>query len=592
MERVSRALRVALSVLLGVVGASRTAAAQAQEFWIYDQPAGVFHVIDDAGAPVRDVAFAWPHVPQFLVTPDGSTVYLVSGTNGFDNRAWRLDVATGTTTFLFNAPWALLTGFLPDQPGTFLSSGSDGEIRAYDTLTSQHSVWHDNDLAVAQVGYNTFRYDLALADDGTAVVRAGHAGAGGDGLFLARVCATDATHHLCDFSVFANPSGGSSSWDTTATGAAIDRSGRYVFYRTQHGSAPSGFWRRDRQSGVESLVWPHGPVDAVQTSDTEVFFSSPVPGGSGRAIYGCGIVSLVCRRVSQPDISVNYFRAIPAATPDDTTPPQITCAAADGVWHGQNVALSCTAADAGAGLADPADAAFTLATTLADGDDAANAATGSREVCDLEGNCATAGPIDGNRIDRRAPSITIASPAAASYVLGTAVTASYGCADSGSGMASCLGPVASGGLVPTSAVGAQTFAVAATDAVGNASQAAVSYSVGFGVCVLYDQTKGHKSGSTIPIKVQLCDAAGGNVSSSAITVTATSVVLVSTEAPIEIEDSGNANPDHDFRFDAGLGGSGGYVFNLKLTGYGQGTYAMTFLAAGDATPHTVTFRVK
>ncbi len=53
------------------------------------------------------------------------------------------------------------------------------------------------------------------------------------------------------------------------------------------------------------------------------------------------------------------------------------------------------------------------------------------------------------------------------------------------------------------------------------------------------------------------------------------------------EDTGNANPDSDFRFDATLGTSGGYIFNLSTKGLGGGTYGFTFTAGNDPTVHSV-----
>jgi len=45
--------------------------------------------------------------------------------------------------------------------------------------------------------------------------------------------------------------------------------------------------------------------------------------------------------------------------------------------------------------------------------------------------------------------------------------------------------------------------------------------VACGVKLLYDPTKPNSSGSTVAVKLQLVNAAGTNVSSSAITVTVT-----------------------------------------------------------------------
>jgi hypothetical protein len=208
-------------------------------------------------------------------------------------------------------------------------------------------------------------------------------------------------------------------------------------------------------------------------------------------------------------------------------------------------------------------------------------------VCDVAGNCTTAGPIYGNKIDLKRPAITITAPAATTFLLGQVVPSGYGCVDSGSGMGTCTGPVASGSPIDTSTVGSHTFSVVATDAVGNMATASVTYVVAYGQCILFDQAKAHKAGSTVPIKLQLCNAAGANASDASVPVVATAVYLISTSAPGPLADSGNANPDNQFRF---AGGS--YIFNLSLKGFGQGTYALTFTAGSDPTSHTVQFQVR
>src|SRR5688572_29422757 len=104
----------------------------------------------------------------------------------------------------------------------------------------------------------------------------------------------------------------------------------------------------------------------------------------------------------------------------------------------------------------------------------------------------------------------------AAYLLNQAVASNYGCSDSGSGVSSCVGPVANGSNIYTASADAKTFSVNATDHVGNTSSQSVSYSVGYGFVALYDQTKVHKSGSTIPIKIQIVDANGVNQSSASL----------------------------------------------------------------------------
>lgn len=185
-------------------------------------------------------------------------------------------------------------------------------------------------------------------------------------------------------------------------------------------------------------------------------------------------VQIFNRALSGEEIR-NIFLA--GAAPD-STPPQVACGASDGVWHSSNVSIACTASDPESGLANPADANFNLTTNVLAGTETANAATNTREVCNTVGGCSTAGPISGNKVDRKAPTNTITSPASnATYQLNATVAASYACTDNGSGVASCQGPVANGSPIDTSSTGTQTFTVTSTDNVGNKVAIAVTYSV-------------------------------------------------------------------------------------------------------------------
>jgi hypothetical protein len=275
------------------------------------------------------------------------------------------------------------------------------------------------------------------------------------------------------------------------------------------------------------------------------------------------------------------------APPADATPPTVTCASPDGLWHATDVSLLCTATEDGSGLANPVDASFTLSTNVAAGSETSNASTNSRVVCDVAGNCVTAGPVGGNKVDKRAPVIAIVGPTEVTYVLKQAVAAAFSCTDEGSGLVGCVGTVADGAAVATATPGNHVFTVSATDAVGNTTTATQTYAVRYNVCVEFDQTKSHKAGSTLPIKLSLCDAAGTNVSSGSVAVVATAVYLLSTNAPGPLEDSGNANPDNQFRFAGGR-----YIFNLSLKGFVQGTYALAFTAGADPTTHAVQFQVR
>jgi hypothetical protein len=197
-------------------------------------------------------------------------------------------------------------------------------------------------------------------------------------------------------------------------------------------------------------------------------------------------------------------------------------------------------------------------------------------------------------VDIAAPSITINTPTGMTYLLNEAVLADYWCVDEtgGSGLASCDGPVASGSPIDTTSVGIKNFNVTATDYAGNSASQVVSYTVTYAVCLLYDQGKAHKLGSTIPIKLQLCDASGANVSAAGVIVNASGLTKLDNTASGDLSETSSANPDSDFLFDATLGDNGGYIYNLSSRGLSAGTWILQFTVSGDPLPHSVQFDLK
>lgn len=117
-------------------------------------------------------------------------------------------------------------------------------------------------------------------------------------------------------------------------------------------------------------------------------------------------------------------------------------------------------------------------------------------------------------------------------------------------------------------------------------------SVAYKINLLYDPARPVKSGSTIPIKLQVTNVNGINASLSDTVIHALSVVRSSTNAGETLADSGNANPDDNFRYDPSLGSTGGYIFNLSTKGYTTGTFILSFVAGNDPVIHTVEFKVR
>ena len=140
----------------------------------------------------------------------------------------------------------------------------------------------------------------------------------------------------------------------------------------------------------------------------------------------------------------------------------------------------------------------------------------------------------------------------------------------------------------SSAVGSYSIAYSyAGDSNFNSASGSGTLTVGYGIVALYDQTKVNKSGSTIPIKVEIVGASGENLSSASLVVNAVGVGLVSTTVYGPAEDPGNANPDNNFKFT-----TDSYTFNMKTSGLTTGIYNLYFTVGSDPTLHAVQFQIK
>lgn len=221
---------------------------------------------------------------------------------------------------------------------------------------------------------------------------------------------------------------------------------------------------------ISNYAWDldnNGTFEATGTSPTRSVTLSPA-----------GTYTIRMRATDADGDADITSRAVVVTAPSDSTPPSVSCDAAPTGWSGANVGVRCTASDGQSGLANPADASFELQTNVTQGQETATAVTDSREICDTLGNCTTAGPVTGVKVDRKAPVITIARPALGdSYEAGTLVNAAYTCVDGGAGTTACAGTVPNGSPLPTSVIGNRTFSVGAADAVGNAASASSAYEV-------------------------------------------------------------------------------------------------------------------
>jgi hypothetical protein len=113
---------------------------------------------------------------------------------------------------------------------------------------------------------------------------------------------------------------------------------------------------------------------------------------------------------------------------------------------------------------------------------------------------------------------------------------------------------------------------------------------GLTVQALFDQGKAHRVGSVVPIRFQLLDANGANVSSAELIVTAAGLEHQDdTSVTAVVDDAGNSSADSTFRYDEALQG---YIYNLSTRGLAAGTWALQFGVGGDTHPYTIAFDLR
>ena len=114
--------------------------------------------------------------------------------------------------------------------------------------------------------------------------------------------------------------------------------------------------------------------------------------------------------------------------------------------------------------------------------------------------------------------------------------------------------------------------------------------VGNHVKTMFDQSRAYKAGSTIPIRVQMLNEAGGNISSSSLILTTRGLTSLGCGGTLPVTDAGHANPDAAFRYEPSLAG---YVFNLSTKGLTPGHYALSVWTGNERDYfYTVTFDVR
>jgi hypothetical protein len=111
----------------------------------------------------------------------------------------------------------------------------------------------------------------------------------------------------------------------------------------------------------------------------------------------------------------------------------------------------------------------------------------------------------------------------------------------------------------------------------------------YSISLLYDPSRSVKSGAAYPIRIQVLNASGDNLSSADLAVTALRFVQKDGMPDGDLQDTGNANPTFGFRYDASLGG---YLYNVDTRGLTSGTYTVQFTVGSSSQLFEATFNVK
>jgi hypothetical protein len=162
----------------------------------------------------------------------------------------------------------------------------------------------------------------------------------------------------------------------------------------------------------------------------------------------------------------------------------------------------------------------------------------------------------------------------------TVLDKNNGTVASGQAVIGSKGAFSSGVDVSTLPVGAYTILYAyAGDANFVASSGAGKLTVTYDVTALFDTTKGHHPGSTVPIKIDVNDASGG--AEPGLQVTAVSLVNAQGQSfPLDSRRKGG---------DAFKAAGSHYQYNLDSTGLAHGTYTLYVRVGDDPVLHGITF---
>ena len=419
-------------------------------------------IYDPATAAWSSVAsMASPRTAHTSTVLDNGTVLVTGGYTGSDHAttAEIFDPALGSwsTTGSMNVGRGNHTATLLDDGRVLVNSGwrmsPFGVLTSAETYDPTTGTW----TSTGSLSAERINATATLLPDGSVLVIGGYTNVGGYGVTTSSAETYDPASGAWTQRASMNVSRGGHVAALLLEGRAVLVAGGFA---SDHNGSITH--KTTELYHVASHSWSAGPlnIEGREYPAASLLLDGRMLISGG--IYGSGVHSTA--ELHTPD--------------SDSTPPVVTCDGSDGLWHNGDVSVTCTASDPESGLANSPDANVSLTTSVPTGVETANGATNSYQVCNAAGLCTIAGPVIGNKVDKKSPTINLTSPVAnATYQLNASANAIYGCSDDGSGVASCQGPAATGTPIDTSSIGTKTFAVASTDAVGNSANFSVTYNV-------------------------------------------------------------------------------------------------------------------
>lgn len=292
--------------------------------------------------------------------------------------------------------------------------------------------------------------------------------------------------------------------------------------------------------------------------------------------------------VTVTDMAGNSATFTSPAVNRDTVPPTLlwgTASAAPNAagWNNTDVSVPFTAADDRSGVADTSVPSPLVLSTEG------MSVSGDVTVTDLAGNTASF-TSPSYKIDKTPPTLTL--PALAeSYLLHSAVTFSFGAADSLSDVASLSATlngvsVSNGSTIVLNQVGLNTFSLTGTDRAGNSTTQTKTFAVnyqfgGFLSPLTASDRTTFRLGSVIPTKFQLFDVNGQSILSAVAHLGLQQFSGTEpTGTPIDATSVSAADSGNLFRTDGTQ-----YIYNLSTKPLAAGTWQLQ-VTLDDGTTHS------